>query len=141
MSRLQTLAQRREELVARSSAQISALVAAAAPIARRAATVDPAGAAVRAPPMLSAVVVGGFPWSALLPLAFQHAVQGWRGPRAVADARGVDVAPLVRDVREVGASSWFVACAACAAVPLVVYPSPPLTASFRRLRAPSLASV
>lgn len=58
MSRLQTLAQRREELVARSSVQRSALVAAAAPIARRAATADRALAYVRAHPLLSAVVVG-----------------------------------------------------------------------------------
>lgn len=58
MSRLQTLAQRREELVARSSVQRSALVAAAAPIARRAATADRALAYVRAHPLLSVVVVG-----------------------------------------------------------------------------------
>lgn len=58
MSRLQTLAQRREELVARSSAQRSALVATAAPIARRAATADRALAYVRAHPLLSVVVVG-----------------------------------------------------------------------------------
>jgi hypothetical protein len=58
MNRLQTLAQRREELVARSGAQRSALVAAAAPIARRAATADRALAYVRAHPVLSSVVVG-----------------------------------------------------------------------------------
>lgn len=58
MSRLQTLAQRREELVARSSVQRSALVAAAAPIARRAATADRALAYVRAHPLLSVAVVG-----------------------------------------------------------------------------------
>ncbi len=58
MSRLQTLAQRREELVARSSAQRSALVATAAPIARRAATADRALAYVRAHPLLSVAVVG-----------------------------------------------------------------------------------
>lgn len=58
MSRLQTLAQRREELVARSSVQRSALVAAAAPIARRAATADRALAYVRAHPLVSVVVVG-----------------------------------------------------------------------------------
>ena len=58
MSRLQTLAQRREELVTRSSAQRSALVAAAAPIARRAATVDRGLAYVRAHPVLSSAVVG-----------------------------------------------------------------------------------
>ena len=58
MSRMQTLAQRRDELVARSSVQRSALVAAAAPIARRAATADRALAYVRAHPLLSVVVVG-----------------------------------------------------------------------------------
>lgn len=58
MSRMQTLAQRRDELVARSSAQRGALVAAAAPIARRAATADRALAYVRAHPLLSVVVVG-----------------------------------------------------------------------------------
>lgn len=55
---MQTLAQRRDELVARSSAQRGALVAAAAPIARRAATADRALAYVRAHPLLSVVVVG-----------------------------------------------------------------------------------
>ena len=58
MSRMQTLAQRRDELVARSSVQRSALVAAAAPIARRAATADRALAYVRAHPLLSVAVVG-----------------------------------------------------------------------------------
>ena len=58
MSRMQTLAQRRDELVARSSVQRSALVAAAAPIARRAAAADRALAYVRAHPLLSVAVVG-----------------------------------------------------------------------------------
>ena len=58
MNRLQSLAQRRDELVARSSAQRSALFAAAAPIARRAATADRVLRYVRAHPVLSSVVVG-----------------------------------------------------------------------------------
>ena len=44
--------------MARSSAQRSALVATAAPIARRAATADRALAYVRAHPLLSVAVVG-----------------------------------------------------------------------------------
>ena len=58
MNRLQSLAQRREELVARSSAQRGALVAAAAPIARRAAAADRVLTYVRAHPVLSSAVVG-----------------------------------------------------------------------------------
>jgi hypothetical protein len=58
MNRLQGLAQRRQELVERSSAQRAALLAAAQPIARKAAAVDRAVAYVRQYPVLASLAVG-----------------------------------------------------------------------------------
>ena len=57
MSRIQGLAQRRLELVERSTAQRAALLAAAEPIARKAATVDRAVAYVRQYPVLASLAV------------------------------------------------------------------------------------
>jgi hypothetical protein len=57
MNRLQGLAQRRQELVERSSAQRAALLAAAQPIARKAAAVDRAVAYVRQYPVLASLAV------------------------------------------------------------------------------------
>jgi hypothetical protein len=57
MNRLQGLAQRRQELVERSTAQRAALLAAAEPIARKAAAVDRAVAYVRQYPVLASLAV------------------------------------------------------------------------------------
>ncbi|HSA89598.1 MAG TPA: YqjK family protein [Burkholderiales bacterium] len=57
MNRMQELAQRRQELVERSTAQRAALLAAAEPIARKAAAVDRAVAYVRQYPVLAALAV------------------------------------------------------------------------------------
>ena len=58
MSRVQGLAQRRQELIERSAAQRSALLDAAEPLARKAAALDRVIAYVRQYPVLAALVVG-----------------------------------------------------------------------------------
>jgi hypothetical protein len=58
MNRKQGLAQRRQELIERSSAQRTALLAAAEPLARKAAAVDRVVAYVRYYPVLASLVVG-----------------------------------------------------------------------------------
>jgi YqjK-like protein len=58
MSRVQGLAQRRQELIERSAAQRSALLGAAEPLARKAAALDRVIAYVRQYPVLAALVVG-----------------------------------------------------------------------------------
>jgi hypothetical protein len=57
MNRIQGLVQRRQELVERSTAQRAALLAAAEPIARKAAAVDRAVAYVRQYPVLASLAV------------------------------------------------------------------------------------
>jgi YqjK-like protein len=57
-SREQSLAQRREELVARSAAQRAAISAQAAPLLRKAATLDRIVARVRQYPVVTALGVG-----------------------------------------------------------------------------------
>jgi hypothetical protein len=58
MNRLQGLAQRRQELVERSTAQRAALLAAAEPVVRKAAAVDRVVAYVRQYPVLASLAVG-----------------------------------------------------------------------------------
>ena len=58
MKRMQGLAQRRQELVERSSAQRAALLAAAEPIARKAAAVDRVVTYVRRYPVVASLAVG-----------------------------------------------------------------------------------
>jgi len=78
------------------------------------------------------LVVGCFPWSALLPDAMVHAATWWRsrlpllrigpaGPELPA-ARAIE-----RERREEGAAHFFIACLAAALVPVVLYPARPLT--------------
>jgi hypothetical protein len=57
MNRLQGLAQRRQELVERSTAQRAALLAAAEPVVRKAAAVDRVVAYVRQYPVLASLAV------------------------------------------------------------------------------------
>jgi YqjK-like protein len=58
MNRRQGLAERRQELVERSAAQRTAVLAAAEPIVRKAAAVDRVVAHVRRYPVVASVVVG-----------------------------------------------------------------------------------
>ena len=58
MTRSQTLAQRREELVERSATQRRALVATVEPVARKVVAVDRVVSLLRHHPVLASVVVG-----------------------------------------------------------------------------------
>jgi 4-amino-4-deoxy-L-arabinose transferase-like glycosyltransferase len=78
------------------------------------------------------LVVGGFPWTALLPDAMTHAATWWRGrlPLPRFGAAGPPPAPAVeREKREEGAAHFFIACLLAALAPVLVYPSAPLTAA------------
>lgn len=59
MSQKETLAMRREALVAQSTLQRDAIVASSAPLLRGAATLDRIAAPIRRHPVLAAVAVGG----------------------------------------------------------------------------------
>jgi len=87
---------------------------------------------------LSFVVVGMFPWSALLPGAFQHAATWWRRVRPNALGTGTDPTNVVRELDEELAAHWFIACAGGALVPLLFYPFPPLSAVLPVLPAAAL---
>src|SRR5438105_649803 len=72
--------------------------------------------------LLSFLVIGMFPWSALLPGAILHAATWWRSG---------GVAPAlerVRESREENAAHFFIACLVAALAPIVLCPTPPLTA-------------
>src|SRR5262245_31628716 len=91
------------------------------------------------PLALGFLVVGGFPWSALLPGAALHAATWWRRARR-RDAAVPVLAPdpVVRERREEGAAHFFIACLAAALVPIAIYPSPPLSAVLPALPAAAL---
>jgi hypothetical protein len=92
---------------------------------------------------VSFVVVGFYPWSALLPGIFLHAAMWWPRPRPatdVATAAAPDVAPMARELTHEHASHFFIACAAAALLPLVFYPAPPLPAVLPALPALALLS-
>lgn len=90
------------------------------------------------------LVVGLFPWSALLPEALRHASTFWRRARRAALARdpagvgapGAD--PVSREAREESAAHFFVACLAAALVPVLFYPGPPLPAALPALPAAAI---
>ena len=86
------------------------------------------------------LVVGGFPWSVLLPGAALHAATWWRRTRAalphVPIAEGAD--PVSRERREEGAAHFFIACLIAALVPIAIYPGPPLSAVLPALPAAAL---
>lgn len=87
---------------------------------------------------VSFVVIGFFPWSALLPGALQHAAVWWRKPRGEPGAPS-PLPPLARELGEERAAHWFIACAIAAMLPLMFYPGAPLTAVLPAL--PSLAAL
>jgi 4-amino-4-deoxy-L-arabinose transferase-like glycosyltransferase len=94
-------------------------------------------------PMLSVsfLVVGFFPWSAMLPGAMTHAAVWWRRALRMPVLGGPDDRrhdPIEREVREEGAAHFFIACMAAALAPIVLYPGPPLTAALPALPAAAL---
>jgi hypothetical protein len=83
---------------------------------------------------VSFVVVGFFPWSALLPGALQHAAMWWRGSGGAA-THPAHLAPLARELGEERAAHWFIACGLAALLPLMFYPNAPITAALPALPA------
>ena len=89
------------------------------------------------------LVVGFFPWSALLPDAMAHAATWWhaRFPLLRLGRSGPDLLPpaaVERERREEGAAHFFIACLLAALAPILVYPSRPLTAALPALPAAAL---
>jgi 4-amino-4-deoxy-L-arabinose transferase-like glycosyltransferase len=96
---------------------------------------------------ISSLVMGFFPWSALLPAATLHAATWWRLPRAPLPRRAnpppathplPDPDPIAREWREEAAAHCFIACLCAALVPIAIYPSPPLPAVLPALPAAAL---
>jgi 4-amino-4-deoxy-L-arabinose transferase-like glycosyltransferase len=88
------------------------------------------------------LVVGAFPWSALLPGAAIHAAMRWRRPRRppqqpVPIAEPKD-SSLARELHEESAAHFFVACLGAALVPIVLYPSSPFPSALPALPAAAL---
>ena len=80
------------------------------------------------------LVVGCFPWSALLPDAMVHAAAWWRGrlPLLHIGPTGPELPPTAaveRERSEEGAAHFFIACLLAALAPILFYPSSPLTAA------------
>jgi 4-amino-4-deoxy-L-arabinose transferase-like glycosyltransferase len=86
------------------------------------------------------LVVGAFPWSALLPGAMLHAATWWRfaRPRRAPALTRSSADPVAREHREESAAHFFIAALAAALVPVVIYPGPPLTAALPALPAVAL---
>jgi len=89
------------------------------------------------------LVVGCFPWSALLPDAMVHAAAWWRGrlPLLRIGSAGPELLPAAaveREKREEGAAHFFIACLLAALVPILFYPSRPLTAALPAVPAVAL---
>jgi 4-amino-4-deoxy-L-arabinose transferase-like glycosyltransferase len=95
---------------------------------------------------VSFLVVGGFPWSALLPAAFAHAAMRWRDVSRLRRASGLPTSPLTaddlvalaREEREEHAAHFFIAMLVAALAPVACYPGPPLTAGLAALRLSSV---
>ncbi len=93
---------------------------------------------------ISFLVVGGFPWSALLPAAMLHAATWWRPVRrpllrslhVVRERPGVD--PVSREQHEEAAAHYFITALFAALVPIAIYPGPPLSAALPALPAAAL---
>jgi len=80
------------------------------------------------------LIVGFFPWSAVLPDAMLHAATWWRGRLALLrlGPTGPEVTPVAaieRERREERAAHFFISCLLAALAPILVYPSRPLTAA------------
>ena len=102
---------------------------------------------------LSILVIGFYPWSALLPEAALHASTGWRfarrraaatdPPSAAAspapDSRPTDNSgPLSRERRDEDAAHFFIAGMVAALLPVALYPGAPLPAVLPALPAAAL---
>jgi 4-amino-4-deoxy-L-arabinose transferase-like glycosyltransferase len=92
---------------------------------------------------ITLLVVGSFPWSALLPEAMLHAASWWRRPRAplppgATRAADYGLDPVSREWREESAAHFFIACLIASLVPLAIYPGPPLSAALPALPAVAL---
>ena len=96
---------------------------------------------------LAFLIVGFFPWSALLPGAMQHAATWWRvvrlpilGRRVFGAAHGDRPSPdpVARERREEGMSHYLIACLFAALVPVALYPGPPLPAALPAMPAAAL---
>lgn len=93
---------------------------------------------------LTFLVIGTFPWSALLPEALAHAASWWRKPRAApvlpeaAPLRPNGLDPVSREHREESAAHFFIACLIAAIAPVALYPGPPLSAALPALPAAAL---
>ncbi len=93
---------------------------------------------------ISFLIVGCFPWSALLPGALLHAATWWRPVRrpmlrvvrATRDHPGVD--PVSREQREEATAHYLITCLFAALVPIAFYPGPPLSAALPALPAAAL---
>jgi 4-amino-4-deoxy-L-arabinose transferase-like glycosyltransferase len=104
---------------------------------------DPAGPWYAGPVlMISFLVVGFFPWSALLSAAMLHAATWWRATRgAIPGSARPAVSPydpVSRERREESAAHFFIACLFAALLPIAVYPAPPLPAALPALPAAAL---
>ncbi len=80
------------------------------------------------------LVVGLYPWSAVLPDAMLHAATSWRMrfPLLRIGPTGPELVPATtveRERREEGAAHFFVAAILAALAPILVYPSRPLTSA------------
>ncbi len=93
---------------------------------------------------ISFLVVGFFPWSALLPASLLHAATWWRPVRRpvlrslheTRERPGVD--PVSREQNEEAAAHYFITCLFAALVPVALYPGPPLPAALPALPAAAL---
>ncbi|HTO91659.1 MAG TPA: hypothetical protein VMJ70_11070, partial [Candidatus Sulfotelmatobacter sp.] len=95
---------------------------------------------------VSFLVLGGFPWSALLPAAFAHAAMRWRavrfasrvGQRPDSPFTPQDLELLAREEREERIAHFLIAGLVAALAPLAFYPSPPMSAALPALPAIAL---
>jgi len=95
---------------------------------------------------VSFLVVGGFPWSALLPAAFAHAAMRWRavrfavrvGQRPESPFTPRDLEILAREEREERIAHFLIAGLVAALAPVAIYPSPPTSAVLPALPAVAL---
>jgi len=93
---------------------------------------------------ISFLVVGFFPWSAVLPGAMAHAAIWWRSlrralpgaPPSGPSETGLD--PSSRELREESAAHFFLACLVAAVIPVALYPGPPLPSILPALPAAAL---
>ncbi len=91
--------------------------------------------------MASFLVVGFFPWSALLPGAMLHAATWWRPRRPALPGAPPQLSafdPVSREQREEGAAHFFIACLFAGLIPIALYPAPPLPAVLPALPAAAL---